>query len=78
MKDRIRLCPKYSKFAVKRKPTSHKLVEDALLIGTAFASSGDENYNGEEGEQPAEGVSPVPGEPNEAPDTGERTRFKDN
>ena len=51
------------------------------LSGTAAAGSGDENYNGEDGEQPAPGAddSSGPGEPNPgaASDAGDRTRNKD-
>lgn len=51
------------------------------LASTAAAGSGDENYNGEDGDQPAPGAveSPGTGEPNTdaASDTGDRTRNKD-
>lgn len=54
------------------------LVLATMICGSAVAN-GDENYNGEDGDQPAPGIdeSPGPGEPSEAPDTGSRTRFKD-
>ena len=42
-----------------------------------LAGAGDENYNGEDGDQPADGISPGPGLPQDAPDTGDRTRAKD-
>ncbi len=45
--------------------------------GTAIAGSGDENYNGEDGEQPGIGVDTGPGETNAPDSTGDRTRFKD-
>ncbi|MDK2939369.1 MAG: hypothetical protein PWQ51_1533 [Methanolobus sp.] len=48
----------------------------ASFSGTAMAGSGDENYNGEDGEQPGVGVDTGSGQ-SEAPDTGDRTRFKD-
>ena len=51
------------------------------VSGVATAGSGDENYHGEAGEQPANGAddSPGSGEPNQdqAADTGDRTRNKD-
>ncbi|NLX49847.1 MAG: hypothetical protein GXY82_08270 [Methanospirillum sp.] len=62
------------------------LVIVAVLLATGFAGgavagSGDENYNGEDGDQPALGAddSAGPGEPNTgaASDTGDRTRHKD-
>jgi len=58
----------------------------AILVATMFygsemAGTEDENYNGEDGEQPATGTeeSPGEGEPNydQAEDTGDRTRNKD-
>jgi hypothetical protein len=54
----------------------------AMLVATMFggnviAGGGDEHYNGEDGEQPAPGISEGPGEPSVAPDTGDRTRNKD-
>lgn len=51
------------------------------VSGVATAGSGDENYHGEAGEQPANGAedSPGSGEPSQdqASDTGDRTRNKD-
>lgn len=51
-----------------------------LFSITAMAGGGDENYNGEDGDQPAPGAdeSMGPGEPSDAPETGDRTRNKDN
>jgi hypothetical protein len=55
----------------------------AMLVATMFGGNviagggGDEHYNGEDGEQPAPGISEGPGEPSVAPDTGDRTRNKD-
>jgi len=50
-----------------------------VACGSVMAGAGDENYNGEDGEQPAPGAddSAGPGEPSDAPDTGDRTRNKD-
>jgi len=47
-----------------------------MFCGFALAGSGDENFNGEDGEQPAPGAEDSPGEglPSEAPDKGDRTR----
>lgn len=57
------------------------LVLLTAVSGVATAGSGDENYHGEAGEQPANGAadSPGSGEPNQdqAADTGDRTRNKD-
>jgi len=57
------------------------LVLLTAVSGVAMAGSGDENYHGEAGEQPANGAddSPGTGEPNRdaAADTGDRTRNKD-
>lgn len=50
-----------------------------LFVGTVSAVSGDENYFGENGEQPATNVEDSYGEglPNESPDIGDTTRAKD-
>ncbi|KAF5063998.1 hypothetical protein DSECCO2_288850 [anaerobic digester metagenome] len=57
------------------------LLLSAGLAGIATAGSGDENYHGEEGAQPAVGAgdSTGPGAPNTdaATGTGDRTRHKD-
>lgn len=53
------------------------LVALSFFGGTAVAGSGDENYNGEDGEQPGIGVDEGPGETNSPNSTGDRTRFKD-
>ncbi|OPY22339.1 MAG: hypothetical protein A4E24_00027 [Methanomethylovorans sp. PtaU1.Bin093] len=58
----------------------------ALLVITTFSSStglagsGDENYNGEDDEQPGEGVTnndDNPGDTKAQDSPGDRTRFKD-
>lgn len=49
----------------------------ASFGGTAVAGSGDENYNGEDGEQPGVGIDMGPGETHAPDSSGDRTRFKD-
>ena len=54
----------------------------AMLVATMFyeslmAGSGDENYHGEDGEQPGAYESDGDGRPTAAPTTGDRTRNKD-
>lgn len=52
----------------------------SMLSFNVMAGAGDEYYNGEDSEQPAPGAEDSfgPGEPSDAPDTGDRTRNKDN
>jgi hypothetical protein len=49
----------------------------AFAGGTALVGSADENYNGEDGEQPGIGVDAGPGETHAPASSGDRMRFKD-
>jgi hypothetical protein len=58
------------------------LVIAAILIGThvegpSDEKTGDENYHGEDDEQPGDGVDTGPGDTNVPDSPGNRTRFKD-
>jgi len=52
-----------------------------MFYGSEMEGAGDENYHGEDGEQPATGAEESPGdglpENDQAADTGDRTRNKD-
>ena len=65
-------------YAVKRTIILLVLVIVILALGSTsvLAGSGDEHFNGEDGDQPAPGAVESPGEglPSEAPNIGLRTR----